>query len=57
MLDKRSVDLREQGTVQFKAGRFPEARLLYTQSIAASIGGPLGALAYSNRLLSKRANN
>jgi hypothetical protein len=47
--DEKSVDLRSQGNVHFKAGRYPEARLLYTQSISAAIGGPLGALAYSNR--------
>jgi len=47
--DKESVELRNQGNEHFKAGRYPEARLLYTQSIAAGIGGPLGALAYSNR--------
>jgi hypothetical protein len=47
--DEKSVDLRNQGNEHFKAGRFPEARLLYTQSIAAAIGGSLGALAYSNR--------
>jgi hypothetical protein len=47
--DKASVELRNQGNEHFKAGRYPEARLLYTQSLAAGIGGPLGALAYSNR--------
>jgi tetratricopeptide (TPR) repeat protein len=47
--DKGSIELRNQGNVHFKAGRYPEARLLYTQSIAVGVGGPLGALAYSNR--------
>jgi tetratricopeptide (TPR) repeat protein len=47
--DKESVELRNQGNEHFKAGRFPEARLLYTQSIAAGVGGPLRALAYANR--------
>ena len=49
LCDKGSVKLRNQGNEHFKAGRYPEARLLYTQSIAAGVGGPLGALAYSNR--------
>jgi hypothetical protein len=49
LCDKGSIKLRNQGNEHFKAGRYPEARLLYTQSIGFGIGGPLGALAYSNR--------
>jgi tetratricopeptide (TPR) repeat protein len=49
LCDKGSVKLRNQGNEHFKAGSYPEARLLYTQSIAAGVGGPLGALAYANR--------
>lgn len=52
MCEKGSVDLRNQGNKHFKAGRFPEARLLYTQSIAASVSdAPLSSVAFSNRYL------
>jgi hypothetical protein len=48
-LDRQAGKLREEGNAFFKALDFPKARLLYTHSIAAAIGGPLGALAYFNR--------
>jgi hypothetical protein len=47
--DEVSVKFRNEGNEHFKAGRYPEARLSYTHSLATGIGGPLGALAYSNR--------
>jgi hypothetical protein len=49
LCDRGSVDFRELGTQFFKAGQYRQAQLFYTQSIAAGIGGTLGALAYANR--------
>lgn len=52
LCEKGSVDLRNQGNKHFKAGRFPEARLSYTQSIAAcGSDAALSSVAYSNRYL------
>jgi len=48
-LDRMAENFREQGNAFFKALDYPKAQLLYTQSIAAAIGGPLGSLAYFNR--------
>jgi len=43
--------LREQGNALFKAQDFLQAQLLYTQSIAAAIEGPLCSLAFFNRFV------
>jgi hypothetical protein len=50
-LNLQGEKIREQGNALFKAHNFAQARLLYTQSIAAAIEGPLCSLAYSNRFL------
>jgi len=47
--DSKAVELRNQGNAFFKNGDYQNARLLYTQSLAAAIRGPLGAMAYANR--------
>jgi hypothetical protein len=50
-LNLQAENLREQGNKAFKAQDFPEAQLLYTQSIAAAIEGPLCSLAFFNRFV------
>jgi hypothetical protein len=51
LCDRGSVDFRNVGNQFFKAGQYREALLCYTQSVAAGVGGTLGALAYANRLV------
>jgi hypothetical protein len=51
LLDRQAEKYREQGNAFFKALDFRKAQLLYTQSIASAIGGPIGSLAYNNRYL------
>jgi hypothetical protein len=43
--------LREQGNAFFKARDFPQARCLYTKSIAAATTGQFLSLAYANRYI------
>jgi hypothetical protein len=50
-LNLKAEKIREQGNALFKAHDFAQARLLYTQSIAAAIEGPLCSLAFSNRFV------
>jgi hypothetical protein len=54
-LNLQAKKFRQQGNARIKYQDFAEAQLLYTQSIAAAIEGPLCSLAYYDRFVIFRA--